>query len=389
MQSSVKIALGVAIVAILWILSGQIIGSSSDEDAASNDTTSQKTQLTKVQVTDSRAESVRTEIVLQGRSVPSRAVNLRAETKGTVRRILAERGQALTRGQVIAELDLDERRERLAELEALLNERQLIFDSAQKLVAEGFRSSTDLARSEAAIKQAQADITALQHEIDNTTLRAPFAGVLQDRMIEVGDFLREGDDVARIVDLDPLYVLGEVSERDVANIREGQTTTVEMITGETREGVIHYIAAEANEITRTYQVEALIDNPIISDASGDQASRIRAGLTAEIQIPMTTIKAHKITPAMLTLSDDGDVGVKLITSQDIVRFVPITIVQERDGGIWVTSKSGSGIELPAEARLISVGQEFVKAGEQVDPREDLLSEDAPDEDPLNENPLAP
>jgi multidrug efflux system membrane fusion protein len=67
-----------------------------------------------------------------------------------------------------------------------------------------------------------------------------------------------------------------------------------------------------------------------------------------------------ISPSVLALADDGTIGVKVVDDDDVVRFLPITIVADRPDGIWVAG-------IPDKARLITVGQDFVVDGETVKP----------------------
>ena len=88
--------------------------------------------------------------------------------------------------------------------------------------------------------------------------------------------------------------------------------------------------------------------------------KIRSGLTGELTLPLSPIRAHVVSPAVLTLSDGGRIGVRIVDDSDIVRFVPIRILSDSAEGLWVSGlKDGQ--------RLITVGHEYVKAGQKVQP----------------------
>ncbi len=87
---------------------------------------------------------------------------------------------------------------------------------------------------------------------------------------------------------------------------------------------------------------------------------IKEGLPSEITIPLAQQKAYKISPSVLALLDDGSVGVKVLDENDVVLFLPITLLKDTPDYLWVSG-------LPDNIRLITVGQEFVTQGQTVKP----------------------
>ena len=116
------------------------------------------------------------------------------------------------------------------------------------------------------------------------------------------------------------------------------------------EGKIRYVAPIADEATRTFRVELEVDN---------SAGEFRGGVTAELMIPAETIFAHKISPSLLTLDDEGNLGIKTVNETGQVEFFPADIAMSSNEGVWVAG-------LPHSASIITVGQGFVNAGSFVD-----------------------
>jgi len=85
-----------------------------------------------------------------------------------------------------------------------------------------------------------------------------------------------------------------------------------------------------------------------------------SGVTSEITIPTPEQKAHLLSPAHLSLDDQGEIGVKAVTDNDTVKFHEVDIVRATAGGIWVTG-------LPNKIRIVTIGQGFVADGERVTP----------------------
>ena len=89
----------------------------------------------------------------------------------------------------------------------------------------------------------------------------------------------------------------------------------------------------------------------------NNSANIREGLTANIKIPLQNLKAHLVPSYLLSLDDDGNLGLKIIKN-GTVKFVLIEIIEDATEGLWVTG-------LPLNTRIITVGQEYVIDGQQV------------------------
>lgn len=357
MRKSIITAIILAVIGVGWIASGQFGGDESADAArgidgpiASDGEKPEKAPM-RVRVADLEAVMRIERVDVTGRTEASRKVQIRAETEGQVREVLRQRGDTVAQGTPIARLRLDDRTAKLAEAKAALRQREIEFTAAQTLKEKGFRSETEQAAAQARLDAAQAVVEQMEIDIARTTFRAPFDGVIDAGHVELGDYVRVGDIAATVVDLDPVLVVGNVSERQVNSLAEGMPGTATLIDGTSLDGIIRFVAPVAEPTTRTYRVEMEIANP-------DGA--IRDGITARMKVPVSEADAHFVTPSTLTLNDDGVVGVKLVTPDNRVAFEPVDIIADEPGGIWLGG-------LPRNIRLITVGQEFVLDGERVDP----------------------
>jgi multidrug efflux system membrane fusion protein len=156
------------------------------------------------------------------------------------------------------------------------------------------------------------------------------------------------------VDVDPIIVVGDINERDIGALAVGDTGRVRVLGGPEIEGRIRYLAPVADESTRSFRVELEIPNP---DAA------IRSGTSAELVLGAEAITAHELSSGLLTLADDGTVGVKIVDANNRVRFYPVAIAEATGGRALVTG-------LPADVRIITVGQGFVVDGQVVTPIEE-------------------
>ena len=352
MKRSLVIAVFLALAAAAWIGSGQIGASNQPkvgEKPPADLSAAEAAPAVRVRV--SQAEARTSRIALRGRTEADRKINIRSETQGRIAELNLEKGQHVSAGEVLAQIDPDERPARLAEAKSLREQRRIEHDAATRLNKKGFRAETQVAAAQAALDAAEAAVKVAQMALRETTIKAPFDGLVVDRYVEIGDYVEGGDQIARVIDLDPLLVVAQVSERDAGHIEEGALAQAQLITGQQVEGIISYISSEADAETRTFRVELEVAN---------EGGLLADGVSAEVSLPLRQTVAHRVSPAILTLSDSGGIGVKLLGAENQVVFAPVKIIDEAPEGIWITG-------LPEHAVLITVGQEFVTEGQQVQP----------------------
>jgi multidrug efflux system membrane fusion protein len=350
-RHSVLIATAIVVVFVIWLLTGLVGGDEAIEERAVDGA---ETAMT-VSVRHSQARSTQRTIVASARTEPDRAIELKAETAGRIIAINVERGAAVAEGRVLAQLEMGDREATLAEVEALIRQRELEHEAALQLVDERFISEAEVAGKYAALAASIAARERIALDIDHTRIRAPFDSVVYDRLVEIGDYVAVGDPIAQLVDADPLIVVANVNERSVGSLSVGSTGTARVLGGAEISGEVRYLSPVADEATRSFRVELAIPN---ADRS------LRVGTSAEIVLGVESIVAHEVSSALLTLADDGTVGIKLVDANNRVHFVAIEIVESTAaGGMLITG-------LPEEARIITVGQGFVAEGQLVNPVEE-------------------
>ncbi|MEY4641074.1 MAG: hypothetical protein RLZZ227_1068 [Pseudomonadota bacterium] len=345
----VLLSVAIAVAIVLWMLSG--IGKYPEASAVSAaDTGSVDDEVLQVRVQQFNARETTREVLISGRTEPNRIVEVRAETEGSVVGIGVERGQAVSESAVLLKLDLRDRNAQLNEAAARVSQRELEFKAVQELRAREFTTDVQIADAAAQLESARAEHERIKLEIANTSVLAPIDAVLQDRSVEIGDLVRTGDTVAQLVDLDPLIVVGEVNEREISELAVGSEGTATLVDGTEVSGTVRYLAAVADPGTRSFTVELAVANP---------GNGIRAGQTAEIRLFADRIRVHTLSAALLSLADDGTVGVKVVDNDQRVKFYPVELAGSTPEGMQVTG-------LPDAIRLITVGQGFVTEGQRVD-----------------------
>ena len=185
-------------------------------------------------------------------------------------------------------------------------------------------------------------------ELNRTEVKAPFRGYVE-KIVKPGNLLNRGEICAVIIELDPLTFVAEVPEAEIKSIVKGQKVLIELVTGETITSKLSFVSKSATPATRSFRVEAEVEN---------SKGVIRDGITGTMKIYTNKILAHKISPSILLLSDNGTIGVKSVNNNNIVEFLPIKIIEDTNDGIWVTG-------IPNLSNLIVVGQGFVETGQEV------------------------
>ncbi len=356
MRRSVLYAALIALAAVAWVASGNLpewMASASNEARRGAEATpaTEKADrpLPAVRVMRSTARERRREVLVYGHTEAIRKVDIKAETPGRVVALPAPKGARVKKGQIIARLAIDEREAMLREAEALVRQREIEYSAAKRLRAKGFRAETTFAATRASLDAARAQVTRIKIDIAKTRVRAPFDGVIEAQPAELGAYLKVGEVVAHLIDQDPYLVIGYLSENDIAGLAPGATASAVLVTGERLEGRIRFIAAVADPATRTFRIELEVANP---------EGRLRDGITAELKLPLGVLRAHRLSPALLVLNDEGSIGVRAIGEDDRVVFHAVSVLGDDAEGVWVAG-------LPESVDIIAVGQGYVRAGQVV------------------------
>ena len=184
-------------------------------------------------------------------------------------------------------------------------------------------------------------------ELNRTEVKAPFSGFIE-QIVKPGNFLERGQVCATIIQLNPIIFVAEVPEFNINKVETAQDVDIRLVTGEFINGKLTFVSKSASPSTRTFKVESQIEN---------KNGLVRDGITAEMTIKTKLVMAHKISPSILLLNDEGKIGIRSVEN-DIVKFHNITILEDSESGLWITG-------IPKELELIVQGQGFVEDSQKV------------------------
>lgn len=185
-------------------------------------------------------------------------------------------------------------------------------------------------------------------ELNRTEVKSPFSGYIES-VVKPGNFIERGQVCATIIQLDPIIFVAEVPEISIAKVKVGQNVDINLITGQKVSGILSFVSKSASPATKTFRVEVEIQN---------KDGLIKDGLTADLIIKTDKVKSHNISPSILILDDDGNLGVRITNSENIVEFYEIEIVQDSPEGLRATG-------IPEGSNIIIQGQGFVEEGQLV------------------------
>ncbi len=349
MKKSHLIALSLGGVILLWMLAGIVL---KDPDAGQGPVSStpeaSPAPTFTVEVSAQDATPTVGYLTAQGNLMPDREVVIRAETAGRISRIVIPEGHTVSENAILANIDIGDRNIRLERAQAQVAVEQIKYNSSRKLGEEGFRSQVHIDQALALLKLAEAEEKQIRLDIANTKIKAPFDGVIDVQFVEIGDYVKLGEELFTIVDNNPLVATVSIPQQDISALKLGGKADVKLVTGEEKQGVIRFIAPRASQQTRSFRVEIEIDNP----------GNLPSGTSASVRIPKASVMAHFVSPALLTLNEEGVTGLKTVDDRGVVSFHPIEIVSSEKDGVYVTG-------LPDSAKIITNGQGFVQIGDVV------------------------
>jgi membrane fusion protein (multidrug efflux system) len=213
-----------------------------------------------------------------GSTAAVQGVTVAADLPGLVDRIAIDSGRTVRAGEVLVELDTRQEKAQMAAALAQRDLTRLNLERARGLAGEGVVSQADYDRAEAEHKQAEARVGEIRAAIERKTIRAPFAGMLGIRQVNLGQYLAGGDPVVPLQSLDPIFVNFTVPQQEVPRLRVGGEVLASAEgTKEPFTGRITAVNSVVDEATRNVQVQATFSN-----AHG----RLRPGMFVQAKVLM-------------------------------------------------------------------------------------------------------
>lgn len=295
-------------------------------------------------------------IHVTGTVAANRDVEVAAEESGTVREILVEEGSRVREGQPLVRLDDAILR---AELERAAAQAELARETYERnrQLYEEERAISELryVETRARAREARAGRRALEERVARTVIRAPFDGVLETRLVEIGSMVSPGVPVARVVQLDPVEIRGGVPERFAPDVRAGADAEVrfDVLPDRTFEGRLSYVGSVIHPQNRTFRVELRLPNP-------DGA--VKPEMVADVTLVRRRFDSALVVPQeALVREEDGFVAFVVEEGEagPVATARPVEIRTSQRNEVVVDRGLAPG------ERLVVVGQARVADGDRV------------------------
>jgi len=274
-------------------------------DWGSKEKTEEK--LFSVEVIESSAQTIKDSIDFSSTTEAFKRIEVKSEIMTTIEKVLVKAGSIISKGQHIIELD-------------------------------DYKTNADLYKLN----------LLSQSEFDKYALFAPFGGVLLDGHKIAGELVMPGEKVYEIIDLSSLKIFGYINENEILDISLDNEVEVTILDEQVK-GIIDYISPISDPETKTFEIVVKVENKDL---------RYKDGLSSIISIIKGNVLAHKISPSILALGDKGELGVKVIGSDNTVQFKKINVIEDTSDYMLVSG-------LSQKEKIIIVGQQYVSSGEKV------------------------
>jgi RND family efflux transporter MFP subunit len=271
-------------------------------------------------------------------------VLLSPEEGGVVKEWKIDKGQQVSKGTVLAVLNDDVLKATYESALAQYNSSELTFQKQQNVFAEQAVSEWQLKTAEYGRDAARAQADIMHARLERTRLRSPISGVLDDRLVDMGEMASPGLPIARVVNMDRMKIAISVPERYAGMLRRGTnvTFTVTAYPGEVFRGKIQFIGSAISPDNRTFPVEAELSNP---------GRRLKPDMIARVKI----IQESKSS--------------SLLVSEEIVQRVDnerLIVYVEQSGRakerlVQIGSREGDRVEILAG---LAVGDRVIISGYQ-------------------------
>ena len=286
-----------------------------------------------------------------------RGVVLRPEVSGRITQLNFTDGQRVRKGQILVQFDDQLQQAQVQQALAELSIAQANQKRNQELVAQNFISQRSLDESAANLQVARAKLSLAQATARRLKIIAPFDGIAGIRLVNVGDYLKDGADIVNIEDIDAIFVDFRLPERFQAKVKRGQTAMLDIdaLPGRKFSANIQAIDPLIDANGRSVGVRGCVDN---------RQLQLRPGMFARVNTVFGVRENARVIPEEAIIPQGG--------KQFVVKLVPGDTPQSR---ISQRIEVKVGLRSPGKVEVLEgleIGDTVVVAGQQRVPRDGMV-----------------
>ncbi len=285
-----------------------------------------------------REEKWQTTLTAIGSIAAAQGVTLTPELAGTVTEVAFDAGAVVRQGDLLVRLDTSSEEAQLRALEAQVELARVNLERERTLRSQQMISQSELDTAEATLKQNQANADAIKAAIGKKTIRAPFAGRLGIRLVNLGQYLEAGKPIVSLQSLSPVYADFSLPQQELARLKTGMRVRLRTDAYPDRafEGALTTINPDLDATTRSVGLQATLENP-------DQS--LRPGMFVQVEVLLPEEKNELVIPVTAVLSAPFGDSVYVIESKTADGKAALEVRQQfvrtgRTRGDFITVESG-------------------------------------------------
>ncbi len=274
-----------------------------------------------------------------------------AKTSGIILKLLVEEGMHVEKGQLLAQLDDDAVRNKLAQASATLKKAEAAFDKSEKGIAKSLIPRSDYDRDKFDLETQHAVVEGAKIELAYTRILAPISGVIAKRSVKLGNLVTVNQTLFQIVDMEPLQAVLNVPERDLGTLKSGQPVhlRVDALPDKNFEGTVARIAPVVDAASGTFRATCEFR---------DATKTLKPGMFGRIDVVYDQRHDALVVPRSALVEEDGESAVFVIEP------APAKKANDKDKDAKSKGKSGEAVaaEKKPDAPLFVAKRRVVKTG---------------------------
>jgi membrane fusion protein (multidrug efflux system) len=289
---------------------------------------------TLVEIVTARTDTVVDAILATGTVEAMQSIELRPEVQGRLTEILVREGTEVVQGTPLFKIDDAELRALVAQLTAERDRAQQALERTKDLIRQNAASQADLEEAEANARSRQAQLELQQVRLERTVVRAPFAGVVGERFVSVGDYLTNGTQLTTLQTVDPQRVAFQVPERYAERLALGQQVRC-VVAAVDREfmGTVDFVDPVVQVPARAILVKARVRNP---------ERLLKPGMFVEVRLATEVREQAVVVPEDAILPLEGADFVWVVAGDSAVTRRAVTLGVRTPGFVEIRSGLTAG-----------------------------------------------
>jgi len=313
---------------ILFLLCTIAVLACSNNNTPNVETSENTKEIFPVDVTRAIRQDIFHTVEAIGSFLPEEDVDLSAETPGQVKALLVDEGSYVQKGDPLLEIDREKASMAVKESEAMLKEASARLENStttlhrkKKLNSTGVIGQyelddaiTQVSLNQAIVDRIKAELNSARKTLKDTRVTAPIEGIISERLVSIGEYVKVGTDLLKIVDISPLKLSFTLPEKYAGTIKSGQTVEIFVTPypGEIFTGTIYFVSPQVDRSTRTIKIKAKVSNDDF---------RLKPGFFAKTTICIE--KRNSLTlPESAVLVREGKIVVMAV-KDNIIRYKPV------------------------------------------------------------------